>query len=655
LLPPSAISIDAFAGILGITAVALAGAAVAVAARWTRRRCDLLLRRVRDRLAAVRADQGPNTPVRVPHAGGAEAAAVLAELKALAACYRKALAEVVRANEQVEAARAGVGPDGKPIPPPPSFFGSSRHRMVARLTPSLHVLAVTLPLQQFLGGPSADLVARPLLELVHPEEAPFLRRSLQAALKEGEQHDVRFRVVVPPEPGGEGLTQAQERHVQMDVMTCCDETGAPLHLRCHLLDVTERVLTERALLATTREVSQANARLRRSNEDLERLKESYRDLYHFAPVMYFSLDARGNLVAFNETMLRALGYPREALLQQPFAKLLEPAQRAAFVADLSALQRPGEQEMCWVKQDGTVLDMWVGTTTIHDLAGNFVRSRSAARDISDRKLLAGALRHKAEQLGRANAQLRRTNQELEEFTYVFSHDLKEPLRTLEAFSNFLAHDYGPAPGREGQEYIAHLVQASRRLGTLIDDLLTLSCAGRVLKTPRPFDFRQAVEVALSDLRDLIQRRQAVVQVRPGLPLVEGDPERFIQLLSNLISNALKYNKSPTPEVVIGFADSAFYVRDNGEGIDPAYHKQIFRVFRRQHRRDEVEGTGAGLAIAKKVAEAHGGRIWVESQLGRGATNYFTLPPASPGGSAEEASNGAATDDLGRAAISLATV
>jgi signal transduction histidine kinase len=126
-----------------------------------------------------------------------------------------------------------------------------------------------------------------------------------------------------------------------------------------------------------------------------------------------------------------------------------------------------------------------------------------------------------------------------------------------------------------------------------------------------------------------------VRLDGPLPPVAGDPERVVQLLSNLVSNGLKYNKSPQPEVVIGArpADAAaggrdfvtFYVRDNGIGIEPQYHDQVFRMFRRLHRRDEVEGTGAGLAICKKIVEAHGGRIWVESQPGHGATFLFTLP------------------------------
>jgi signal transduction histidine kinase len=139
-----------------------------------------------------------------------------------------------------------------------------------------------------------------------------------------------------------------------------------------------------------------------------------------------------------------------------------------------------------------------------------------------------------------------------------------------------------------------------------------------------------LRVLLVDLGDLIKRRKALVRIEGQLPPVIGDPESVIQLLGNLVGNALKYNQNPRPEVVIGaLADresfATLFVRDNGIGIAPEYHEQIFGMFRRLHRREEFEGTGAGLAICKKIAEAHGGRIWVESEPGRGSTFFFTLP------------------------------
>jgi PAS domain S-box-containing protein len=329
--------------------------------------------------------------------------------------------------------------------------------------------------------------------------------------------------------------------------------------------------------------------------------------------------------------LRVFGYARKELIGRPYTVLLEPAVRATYEADPAAMQRPGETETRWVKHDGSVIDVWIGTTTIKDMNGAFYRSRSVARDVTERNQLANALRSTADEVGRANDRLRKINQELEDFTYVVSHDLKEPLRTLEAFSTFLARDYGNVLAGEGQEFLKHLIEASRRLRDLIDGLLALSRAGRVIGAPRAFSWEDVLEIVQGDLSDLVHRRQATLRVEEPLPAAAGDPERVVQLLTNLVSNGLKYNTNEHPEVVVGSAGLredgliTYYVRDNGIGIDPQYHSHVFRIFRRLHRREEIEGTGAGLAICKKIVEAHGGKIWIESTAGSGATFYFTLP------------------------------
>jgi PAS domain S-box-containing protein len=556
----------------------------------------------------------------------AELAPLSAALEKLVTAYRHALSGLVRAQEELETYRGQPASERTPQGPWQAVT-ASRQRMVVRLAPTLHITAATPALQQFLGRSVDELNGRPFLDLVCPEDAAGLTHTLENALEDGEAHDTTFRVLL----SNSSASAARERHLQMDAMTAYSATGEPLHIRCHFVDVTDRIRTEAELRRRTLELSEVNARLRTINFDLQRLKESYSDLYHQAPVLYFSLDGKGRLVACNDSLLRVFGYGRKELIGQPYTILLEPAARKAYEADPGSLQRPGEAEACWVKRDGTVIDVWIATTTIKDPNGEFYRSRSVARDVTERNQLANALRSTAEEVGRANDRLRRINQELEDFTYVVSHDLKEPLRTLEAFSTFLARDYGNVLTGEGQEYLKHLIEASRRLRDLIDGLLALSRAGRVIGAPRAFSWQEAVDVALGDLSDLIQRRRATVRIEGTLPPAMGDPERMVQLLTNLVSNGLKYNSSEQPVVVIGANDSpedkfvTLYVRDNGIGIDPQYHSRVFRIFRRLHRREEVEGTGAGLAICKKIVEAHGGRIWIESAAGHGASFYFTLP------------------------------
>ena len=449
--------------------------------------------------------------------------------------------------------------------------------------------------------------------------------------------------MLPSSANGGPPRPTSYRYLQTDVLVYHDGQGRPVQLRCHFVDVTERVQAEKALRRRSHELVQANERLRKINADLERLKESYRDLYHHAPVMYFSLDGEGRFAAVNETLLHTLGYTPRICSANPMAGCW-PARRGRLSSAIPTVcNNPARSKRSgWRPMAGSAPS---GSAPARSRKEPEWSARLAAADISERNQLRRQWPAGADELEQANDRLRRTNQELEEFTYVVSHDLKEPLRTLEAFSNFLAADYGTLLADEGREYIAHLTAASRRLGALIDDLLTLSRAGRVIGTSRPLDWDVLVGTVLADLQQLLLRHPgAAVRIEGTLPAARGDPERVIQLLANLVSNALKYNESLNPEVVLGGRPGegevrpfvTLYVRDNGMGIDPRYHEKIFRIFRRLHAREEYEGTGAGLAICKKIVEAHGGKLWVESAVGRGSTFYFTLPccPETPR-SAEE--------------------
>ncbi len=225
-------------------------------------------------------------------------------------------------------------------------------------------------------------------------------------------------------------------------------------------------------------------------------------------------------------------------------------------------------------------------------------------------------------------ELARSNQELEQFAYVASHDLQEPLRMVTSFTQLLARENEGRLGAESDQYIRHIVDGTDRMRSLIRDLLAYS---RVNSAGEPFvevDCAKALGQALSNLEVSLKEDRAEVSQGP-LPSLQGDFNQVVQLFQNLIGNAVKFHGSDPPGIRVEAEQKGkewvFSVQDNGIGIEPQYVEKIFEVFKRLHSRSDYPGTGIGLAICKKVVARHGGRIWVESEPGRGSTFYWTFP------------------------------
>jgi light-regulated signal transduction histidine kinase (bacteriophytochrome) len=237
-----------------------------------------------------------------------------------------------------------------------------------------------------------------------------------------------------------------------------------------------------------------------------------------------------------------------------------------------------------------------------------------------------------ERLSRLNSELVESNQELDTFAYAASHDLKEPLRGIHNFAEFLRDEEGERLSEQGQRRLATILRLTRRMDDLIESLLQYSRVGRIELDSRPVDLNEVLALILESLQPLIQSRAVQTQVLDSLPVTACDRVRVTEIFSNLISNAIKYNDRADKWVAIGCdatrAPPVFFVRDNGIGISPKHFVQIFQIFRRLHGRDEYGGgTGAGLTITRKAIERHGGTIWLESTPGEGSTFYFTLAPA----------------------------
>ena len=232
-----------------------------------------------------------------------------------------------------------------------------------------------------------------------------------------------------------------------------------------------------------------------------------------------------------------------------------------------------------------------------------------------------------ETVKRYTVELERSNQELEQFAYVASHDLQEPLRKIINFTQLLAQRYDGQLDEKADSFIGYIVDGAERMRTLINDLLTYSRVSTREKAFAPIDLETALDVALDGLSVAVEQSGARVTREP-LPTLMADDGQMVQLFQNLIGNAIKFRSEAPPRVHVGAERRQdgwrFRVQDNGIGIDPEYAERIFVIFQRLHGRGEYAGTGIGLAVCKKIVERHDGRIWVESKAGEGATFYFTL-------------------------------
>ena len=241
-------------------------------------------------------------------------------------------------------------------------------------------------------------------------------------------------------------------------------------------------------------------------------------------------------------------------------------------------------------------------------------------------------RRRAEQkLAEYSLDLARSNRELEQFAYVASHDLQEPLRMVSSFTQLLARRYQGKLDRDADEFIAYAVDGANHMQRLIGDLLAFSRVGTRGKPLAPTDSGAALNRALANLHEAIQESRAVLTHDP-MPVVLADETQLVQLFQNLIANAIRFQREFPPRVHIAATPEAkewtFAVRDNGIGIAPEHQERIFVIFQRLHRRADYPGTGIGLALCKKIVERHGGRIWVESEPGKGSAFYFTMSKES---------------------------
>ncbi|GEM_PF-5119686 len=381
--------------------------------------------------------------------------------------------------------------------------------------------------------------------------------------------------------------------------------------------------------------------LRSANAALEQRERTFRELFESSPDALLLADAEGRLSLVNGSAEKIFGYGRGEMLGQPVEMLLPERLRARHVEMREGYVRQAEirpmsarPDLVARAKDGREIPVEIALGPIHTETGPCVLA--TVRDVTIRREAERLVRRLNEELEERvrmrTAELEVVNRELESFSYSVSHDLRAPLRHMSGFLGLLERQIGEKLDDQGRHYLNVVDEAAANMGTLIDELLAFSRAGRVALNLQALNLRQVAEEVCREFREGADGRQIEWTIGE-LPQVRGDRAMLRLVLQNLIDNAVKFTRPrATARIEIGCCsgngrEATVFVRDNGVGFEMNQAEKLFEVFKRLHASEEFEGTGVGLANVRRIVERHGGRVWAQSQVGGGATFYFTLPRA----------------------------
>ena len=380
---------------------------------------------------------------------------------------------------------------------------------------------------------------------------------------------------------------------------------------------------------------------RRLNEEsLRQSEERYRSLVE--QVIDYDicmLDEKGRIISWNEGAKKIKGYTSEEIIGKYFSIFYteEDILNGKPAYELSIARKEGkyEEEGWRLRKDGSRFWANVVITAVYNAGNALLGYSKVTRDLTERKEAEKALRESyegyrkiAHELKSTNEELSYANQELEQFTSIVSHDLQEPVRTIKSFLQLMQIKLNEERYDDLRTYIGKSITAASRMRELIQNLLHYSQLGKVEIVKEKVEVKDLLNEVVQNLKTLIEKSNAQISIETDVDTLEGDRVQLVQLIQNLLSNALKFTNTEKPQIRIkGFRENGhvkFAVSDNGIGIAENDLNKVFEIFRRLNTKKEYPGTGIGLAICKKIVDRHGGRIWPESKPGKGTTFYFTL-------------------------------
>lgn len=487
--------------------------------------------------------------------------------------------------------------------------------------------------EQVLGRSLADAIVPPLYRDAH-------NVGMQRYRETGESRILNRRLEMP------AINRSGEEFPVEMTITALRE-GSDIAFNAFIHDISERQAMQQRLVES---------------------RDFYLRLFESFPALVWRARADGQRDYFNRTWLEFTGRELDQELGEGWRASIHPDDRAAYGAVLEhALGTRTEYEFEFRLCNAEQAYRWVIETgrPYQDLEDQYAGFIGSCIDVTRAKEFEAALRgsnealeirveQRTSQLHQANLQLKaeiqehataqaalkhyaddlaRTNAELEQFAYVASHDLQEPLRMVSSYAQLLHRRYDGKLDSDADEFIGFIVEGAMRMQQLIEDLLAFSRLGSRPTQMASVDSAKVVQTARANLEKLANQAGIRFEVGP-LPTVWGDSAQLVQLFQALMSNAIKFRRGDQPYIKIAAeqreAEWEFCVTDNGIGIEPQYFQRIFVIFQRLHSKADYPGTGIGLAICKKIVERHGGRIWLESEIGSGSTFYFTLPAAEHG-------------------------